>query len=87
MRSGVLVKKRSRVLEILMSVLVASKIIRDRPLSFMVARRRLHCCKFLAAGDGAPTPQSIPGKLKSPANHTCAFVLTMLLSVLDRSSK
>ena len=53
-RSGMLVKNRSRMFDELVSVLVGSMIIWDRPLSFTISRRRLHCCRLLADGDGAP---------------------------------
>ena len=86
-RSGMLVKNRSRMFDELVSVLVGSMIIWDRPLSFTISRRRLHCCRLLADGDGAPMCQSISGRLKSPASQIWVFVLLMLDTVRDISSR
>ena len=86
-RSGILVKNRSRMFDELVSVLVGSVIIWDRPLSFTISRRRLHFCRLLADGDGASMCQSISGRLKSPASQIWVFVLIMLETVRDISSR
>ena len=86
-RSGILVKNESRMFDELVSVLVGSVIIWDKPLSFTISRRRLHCCRLLADGDGAPMCRSISGRLKSPASQMWVYVLIMLEIVRDISSR